>query len=98
LVVGVILTAMDVLIVLYLQNKGFRYIEALVVTLIAVIGIGFLYELIVSNPSIKGILGGFIPNSLIVVNPTMLYIAIGILGATVMPHNLYLHSSIVQTR
>jgi manganese transport protein len=98
LVVGVVLTAMDVLVVLYLQNKGFRYIEALVVGLIAVIGIGFLYELIVSNPSIKGILGGFIPNSQIVVNPTMLYIAIGILGATVMPHNLYLHSSIVQTR
>ncbi len=98
LVVGVVLTAMDVLIVLYLQKKGFRYIEALVVTLIAVIGIGFLYELIISNPSIKGILGGFIPNSQIVVNPAMLYIAIGILGATVMPHNLYLHSSIVQTR
>jgi manganese transport protein len=98
LVVGVVLTAMDVLVVLYLQNKGFRYIEALVVGLIAVIGIGFLYELIISNPSVKGILGGFIPNSQIVVNPAMLYIAIGILGATVMPHNLYLHSSIVQTR
>lgn len=98
LVVGVVLTAMDVLVVLYLQKKGFRYIEALVVALIAVIGISFLYELIVSNPSIKGILGGFIPDSQIVVNPSMLYIAIGILGATVMPHNLYLHSSIVQTR
>jgi manganese transport protein len=98
LIVGVILTALDVLIVLYLQNKGFRYIEALVVTLIAVIGIGFLYELIISNPSMKGILGGFIPNSQIILNPEMLYIAIGILGATVMPHNLYLHSSVVQTR
>ena len=98
LVVGVIITAADVLIVLYLQNKGFRYIEALVVALIGVIGACFLYELIVSNPLIKGILGGFIPSSQIVVNPTMLYIAIGILGATVMPHNLYLHSSIVQTR
>jgi manganese transport protein len=98
LIVGVILTALDVLIVLYLQNKGFRYIEALVVTLISVIGVGFLYELIISNPSIKGILGGFIPTPQIVLNPDMLYIAIGILGATVMPHNLYLHSSIVQTR
>ena len=98
LVVGVILTALDVLIVLYLQNKGFRYIEALVAALIAVIGICFLYELFVSNPSIKGIIGGFVPDPQIVVNPSMLYIAIGILGATVMPHNLYLHSSIVQTR
>jgi manganese transport protein len=98
LVAGVILTALDVLIVLYLQNKGFRYIEALVVALIAVIGISFLYELIVSQPSLKGVIGGFIPNQQIVVNPAMLYIAIGILGATVMPHNLYLHSSIVQTR
>jgi manganese transport protein len=98
LVVGVILTALDVLIVLYLQNKGFRYIEALVVALIAVIGISFLYELIISNPSVRGIFGGFIPSPEIVFNPSMLYIAIGILGATVMPHNLYLHSSIVQTR
>jgi manganese transport protein len=98
LVLGVLLTALDVLIVLYLQNKGFRYIEALVVALIAVIGISFLYELIISNPAITGILGGFIPQPQIVVNPAMLYIAIGIIGATVMPHNLYLHSSIVQTR
>ena len=98
LVVGVVLTALDVLVVLYLQKKGFRYIEALVVGLIAVIGISFLYELIVSSPSVRGVLGGFIPNAQIVVNPSMLFIAIGILGATVMPHNLYLHSSIVQTR
>jgi manganese transport protein len=98
LVVGVILTALDVLVVLYLQKKGFRYIEVLVVGLIAVIGISFLYELIVSNPSFRGVLGGFIPKAQIVVNPGMLFIAIGILGATVMPHNLYLHSSIVQTR
>jgi manganese transport protein len=97
-VVGVILTASDVLIVLYLQNKGFRYIEALVVALIAVIGMSFLYELIISRPAMTGILGGFIPQPQIVVNPAMLYIAIGIIGATVMPHNLYLHSSIVQTR
>lgn len=98
LVVGVILTALDVLIVLYLQNKGFRYIEALVVGLISVIGISFLYELIISSPSLSGVFSGFIPDKQIIVNPAMLYIAIGILGATVMPHNLYLHSSIVQTR
>lgn len=98
LVLGVILTALDVLIVLYLQNKGFRYIEALVGGLILVIGFCFIYELVASSPSLKGILGGFIPDPQIVTNPSMLYIAIGILGATVMPHNLYLHSSIVQTR
>jgi manganese transport protein len=94
----VILTALDVLIVLYLQNKGFRYIEALVVGLISVIGISFFYELIISSPSLSGVFVGFIPTKQIIVNPSMLYIAIGILGATVMPHNLYLHSSIVQTR
>ena len=98
LVVGVVVTALDVLIVLYLQNKGFRYIEAFVVALIAIIGLSFIYELIVSNPSLGGVILGFIPNPQIVVDPAMLYIAIGILGATVMPHNLYLHSSIVQTR
>jgi manganese transport protein len=98
LVVGVIITSLDVLIVLYLQNKGFRYIEALVVALISVIGFCFIYELFLSNPSISGVFKGFIPDPQIVVNPSMLYIAIGILGATVMPHNLYLHSSIVQTR
>jgi manganese transport protein len=98
LVVGVVITALDVLIVLYLQNKGFRYIEALVAGLISIIGFCFIYELVVSQPSIKGVLGGFIPDPQIVTNAPMLYIAIGILGATVMPHNLYLHSSIVQTR
>ncbi|HLN22032.1 MAG TPA: Nramp family divalent metal transporter [Bacteroidales bacterium] len=98
LVVGVILTALDVLIVLYLQNKGFRYIEALVAGLIGIIGFCFIYELFLSSPSVPGILNGFIPRAEIVSNPGMLYIAIGILGATVMPHNLYLHSSIVQTR
>jgi manganese transport protein len=98
LVIGVVLTALDVLIVLYLQNKGFRYIEALVAGLISVIAFCFMYELVLSRPSIAGILQGFVPQTEIVTNPGMLYIAIGILGATVMPHNLYLHSSIVQTR
>ena len=96
--VGVCITALDVLIVLFLQNKGFRYIEALVITLIAVIGGCFAWELIASRPDLVGVAKGFIPLSRIVIDPGMLYIAIGILGATVMPHNLYLHSSIVQTR
>jgi manganese transport protein len=95
---GVGITALDVLIVLYLQNKGFRLLEALVIALIATVGICFLFELIVSRPDLAGVARGFIPTAQILRNPEMLYIAIGILGATVMPHNLYLHSSIVQTR
>jgi manganese transport protein len=95
---GVALTALDVLIVLYLQNKGFRLLEALVISLVAVVGACFLFEIIISRPELGGIARGFVPSLEIVKNPAMLYIAIGILGATVMPHNLYLHSSIVQTR
>jgi manganese transport protein len=87
-----------VLLVLYLQTKGFRYIEAIVITLIATIGSCFAAELFFSKPSVIGVLLGFIPSSNIVANQGMLYVSIGILGATVMPHNLYLHSSIVQTR
>lgn len=98
LVIGVFLTAIDVMMVLILQNKGFRLIESMVAALIFTIGLCFAYELIVSQPSIAGIFGGMLPQLEIVTNPSMLYIAIGILGATVMPHNLYLHSSIVQTR
>lgn len=98
LIWGVCLTAGDVMVILYLQNKGFRYVEALVISLIAVIGGCFLTEIILSKPDVGGILHGFIPSAEILKNPEMLYIAIGILGATVMPHNLYLHSSIVQTR
>ena len=98
LVWGCIITASDVLLVLYLQTKGFRYVEAIVITLIATIGGCFAAELIFSKPSPTGILLGFIPNPGIVANQGMLYVSIGILGATVMPHNLYLHSSIVQTR
>jgi manganese transport protein len=95
---GVAITALDVLLVLYLQNKGFRLLEALVVALVATVGICFLFEIIRARPDVGGIARGFIPDPEIVRNPAMLYIAIGILGATVMPHNLYLHSSIVQTR
>jgi manganese transport protein len=98
LLAGVCLTSLDVLLVLLLQNKGFRYIEALVITLIAVIGGCFLWELIASRPDLLGIARGFVPSPRVITDPGMLYIAMGILGATVMPHNLYLHSSIVQTR
>src|SRR6266700_1835885 len=98
LVWGVCITALDVLAVMYLQNKGFRYIEALVITLIAVIAGCFLLEIIFARPDLVEVLGGFAPKFEIVKKPAMLYVAIGILGATVMPHNLYLHSSIVQTR
>ena len=98
LVWGVCITALDVLAVMYLQNKGFRYIEALVVTLILTIGGCFLMEIIFSRPNVLQVLGGFVPKFEIINNTEMLYVAIGILGATVMPHNLYLHSSIVQTR
>ena len=95
---GVAITALDVLLVLYLQNKGFRLLEALVIALVATVGACFLFELIVSRPDFAGVFAGFVPDPQILRDPEMLYIAIGILGATVMPHNLYLHSSIVQTR
>jgi manganese transport protein len=95
---GCVITALDVMAVMYLQSKGFRWLEAFVITLILIIGGCFAAELFFAKPSIAGVLGGFIPRFEIITNPEMLYIAIGILGATVMPHNLYLHSSIVQTR
>ena len=98
LIAGVCITALDVLAVMYLQKKGFRYIETLVVILILTIGGCFLAEIIFSKPSFLGIAKGFVPSPSILTNREMLYVAIGILGATVMPHNLYLHSSIVQTR
>jgi manganese transport protein len=98
LLVGVCLTALDVLAILYLQNKGFRYLEAVVVTLIGVIGGCYLIELLLVRPDVVAIAKGFIPTPQILTNPEMLYIAISMLGATVMPHNLYLHSSLVQTR
>jgi manganese transport protein len=95
---GIIITALDVLLVLTLQNKGFRRLEALVIVLIATVGVCFLFELIVSRPDLAAVARGFIPDPDIVRDREKLYLAIGILGATVMPHNLYLHSSIVQTR
>ena len=96
--IGVAVTALDVLLVLALQHKGFRWIETLVITLIATMMVIFVVELIYARPDWFGVLAGVMPRREIVQNPAMLYISLGILGATVMPHNLYLHSSIVQTR
>jgi manganese transport protein len=95
---GIGITALDVLLVLYLQNKGFRLLEALVIALIATIAGCFLFEIVISGPEWGPLALGFVPSSSIITDRDKLYIAIGILGATVMPHNLYLHSSIVQTR
>ncbi len=96
--VGIVVTALDVLLVLFLQHKGFRLLEALVVALIVTIAGCFLFEIVIARPELGPVLGGFVPRFSVVRDPAKLYIAIGILGATVMPHNLYLHSSIVQTR
>lgn len=96
--VGVVITGLDVLILLFLQNKGVRVLEALVITLVATVGVCFAFELVLSRPDLAGVAKGFIPTMDIITNRDKLYIAVGILGATVMPHNLYLHSSIVQTR
>jgi manganese transport protein len=98
LVFGVVITAVDVLIILFLQHRGFRWLEAFVVVLVATIGACFAIELLMAKPEMAAMFAGLIPTGQVITNPDMLYIAIGILGATVMPHNLYLHSSIVQTR
>jgi manganese transport protein len=99
LIWGVCITALDVLLILFLENKGFRYIEAIVVTLVATIGLCFSLEIFFSRPELAGLFSSlFIPSPEIIHDRQMLYIAIGILGATVMPHNLYLHSAVVQTR
>ena len=92
------ITVVDVFLILFLQARGFRILESIVAGLIFIILGCFVYEIILSNPDIFPILSGLVPQKEVVTNPSMLYIAIGILGATVMPHNLYLHSSIVQTR
>ncbi|MEY2882123.1 MAG: hypothetical protein RLZZ15_4503 [Verrucomicrobiota bacterium] len=98
LVWGCVITVADVMIVLLLQQRGFRYLEAVVITLIATIGTCFAVELWLAKPALGAVAAGFVPTRELLRNPEMLYVAIGILGATVMPHNLYLHSSIVQTR
>ncbi|WP_019987645.1 Nramp family divalent metal transporter [Rudanella lutea] len=96
--VGVALTVLDVFVLLYLQQRGFRLIESIVGSLILIIVLCFAYELLLAQPEVSALLGGLVPRAQVVTTPGMLYVAIGILGATVMPHNLYLHSSIVQTR
>lgn len=93
-----LITAVDVLVVLLLQHRGFRYLEAMVAGLVFLIGGCFAYELLAAQPAVGAMLGGLIPSPQIITNPSALYIAIGILGATVIPHNLYLHSSIVRKR
>jgi manganese transport protein len=96
--IGVFITALDVFFILYLQNLGSRWIEAFIVTMLGVIAVSFSIQIAMAQPDLRAIIVGFAPSTEIVTNPEMLYLAMGILGATVMPHNLYLHSSIVQTR
>jgi manganese transport protein len=96
--IGVILTALDVFLVLWMQNLGFRWIEAFIVTLLGVIAVCFAIQIAMADPDWGAVIRGFAPTTEIIRNPDMLYIALGILGATVMPHNLYLHSGVVQTR
>lgn len=96
--IGVLITGLDVLLLLALQHRGVRVLEALVITLIATVGACFLFEIVLARPDMGAVASGFIPSGDLIRNREMLYIAVGILGATVMPHNLYLHSSIVQTR
>lgn len=96
--IGVVLTALDVFIILYLQKLGFRYLEVMVVALLGIIAACFAVQVAMANPDWGPLIRGFAPTTEIVRNPEMLYLAMGILGATVMPHNLYLHSAIVQTR
>jgi manganese transport protein len=96
--IGVIITALDVFLILWLQNMGFRWIEAFIVTLLGVISVCFAIQIAMADPDWGAVIRGFAPTTDIVTNPDMLYLAIGIIGATVMPHNLYLHSGVVQTR
>lgn len=96
--IGIFITAADVFLILWLQNRGFRWVEAFVIALLAVIAGCFLVQIAMADPNWNAVIRGFAPSVEIVTNPQMLYIALGIIGATVMPHNLYLHSGIVQTR
>ena len=96
--IGVLITALDVFLVLWMQNLGFRWIEAFIVTLMGVIALCFVVQIAMANPDWAAVIKGFAPTTEIIRNPDMLYLAIGIIGATVMPHNLYLHSGVVQTR
>src|SRR5215210_1964825 len=95
---GVLITALDVFLILWMQNLGFRWIEAFIVTLLGVIAVCFTIQIAMADPDWRAVIVGFAPTTQIITNPDMLYLALGILGATVMPHNLYLHSGVVQTR
>src|SRR5512146_1624845 len=96
--IGVLITALDVFLILWMQNLGFRWIEAFIVTLLGVIAVCFAIQIALADPQWGAVIRGFAPTTNILTNPDMLYLAIGIIGATVMPHNLYLHSGVVQTR
>jgi len=96
--IGVVITALDVFLILWMQNMGFRWIEAFIVTLLGVISVCFAIQIAMADPDWGAVIRGFAPTTDVVTNPDMLYLAIGIIGATVMPHNLYLHSGVVQTR
>jgi manganese transport protein len=96
--IGVVITALDVFLILWMQNLGFRWIEAFIVTLLGVISVCFAIQIALADPDWGAVIRGFAPTTDIITNPDMLYLAIGIIGATVMPHNLYLHSGVVQTR
>src|SRR5215470_3286442 len=96
--IGVLITALDVFLILWMQNLGFRWIEAFIVTLLGVIAVCFAIQIALANPEWGAVIRGFAPTTEVVRNPEMLYLAIGIIGATVMPHNLFLHSGVVQTR
>ena len=96
--IGILITTLDVFLILFLQSKGFRWIEAFIISMLGVIAVSFLLQIILANPDWGGVLRGFAPTTDLVTNSNMLYLALGIIGATVMPHNLYLHSGIVQTR
>jgi manganese transport protein len=98
LIAGAFITALDALLLLLLMNRGFRFLEAFVIALLVVIAVCFAVQIVAAAPPTAAVLRGFIPSPAIATNPEMLYVAIGIIGATVMPHNLYLHSSVVQTR
>lgn len=95
---GVLITALDVFVILWLQNKGFRWVEAFIITLLGVIAVCFAIQIALADPNWGEVIRGFAPTTDVITNPNMLFIALGIIGATVMPHNLYLHSGIVQTR
>src|SRR5436305_4680398 len=95
---GVLITALDVFLILWMQNLGFRYVEAFIVTLLGVIAVCFSIQIALANPDWRGVILGFAPTFEIVKNPDMLYLAIGLIGATVMPHNLFLPSGVVRPR